>query len=100
MKKIGFLLMFIALFALSGCNTPKAESSFIGTIKEINAGQSLVGIEEGEILASGDEVMVDLTVTDGETFDVGDRIQVGYEGPVQGKMPLGIHTVFVEKVSE
>lgn len=94
------IILFFTGF-VSGCNVSNqdaAEATFTGTIEHINEDQARVAIEEGDILRSGDKVMVDLSVADDVTLQVGDRIRVGYDGGVQESHPLGINTTFVERV--
>src|SRR5699024_124264 len=74
------------------------EADFIGIIENINGDQALVAIEEGSILTSGNQVMVDLSVAEKENFRTGDRIKVGYDGLVREYMPHGVNTLEVEKL--
>ncbi|HLS52498.1 MAG TPA: hypothetical protein VK031_00865, partial [Tissierellaceae bacterium] len=53
---------------------------FIGTIEEINGEVALVSIEKGEILKSGSKVGVDLSVANDKTFQIGNKVKVGYDG--------------------
>lgn len=82
-----------------GCSADDTPS-FIGVIEEINGEQALVHIEEGEILASGNLVMVDLSKASGTSFAKGDRIEVQYGGEVRESYPLGIDTISVKLVEE
>jgi len=108
-KKYTLLIVLIITGFLFGCNASDggddvqgdnavSEATFTGVIEEINGDQALVAIEEGEILRSGDKVMVDLSAADDPTLQAGDRIRVGYDGEVRESYPLGINTVFVERV--
>lgn len=103
MKKLSLVMLSIVLsIFLMGCNLSdenQTEATFTGTITDITEQSALVDIEEGEILNSGAQVMVDLSTVD-ETFEVGDNIRVGYEGGVMESHPLQINTVFVEKLEE
>lgn len=99
LKKLSFLLILFSLVGvLLGCQSSDPEFSFTGVIEELHGDGAIVLIEEGEILASGDRVSVNLAVAEELTFEVGDRIKVGYSGPVQEKYPLGIQTESVEKI--
>lgn len=75
-----------------------AEATFIGTIEEINGDNALVSIEEGEILNSGNKVDVNLSVASDTTFEIGDKVRVGYDGHIREIFPLGINTTFVELI--
>lgn len=94
-----YLFITIILILLIGCNSKDDVVSFTGTIKEINNQQAIVFIEEGEILHSGNQVSVDLSVSK-QTFQVGDHIRVTYDGEVRESFPLGINTVSVEVINE
>lgn len=72
------------------------EATFIGTIEEINGDTALVAIEEGAILNSGSIVDIDLSVASDTTFEIGDKVRVGYDGIIRETYPLGINTIFVE----
>lgn len=100
MKKKWGILPIIVSVMLMGCHMMDTEATFTGTIEEINGEQALVSIDEGDILLSGSEVMVDLSVADEKVFHAGDQIRVGYDGLVRESLPLGINTMFVEKVNE
>ncbi len=76
----------------------KAKATFIGTIEEITGNIGLVDIEEGEILSSGSSVSVDLSVNPTTTFDIGDKVTVGYDGKTMESFPLQINTISVEIV--
>lgn len=75
------------------------EYSFIGTIEEINGTNAIVSVEEGEILNSGNKVDVNLSVASDTTFQVGDKVKVGYDGVIREIFPLGINTISVEKIN-
>ena len=73
-----------------------AEDEFTGVISEINNETAIVLVDEGETIRnSGDLVDVNLSINKDVTFNVGDRVRVGYTGPIQEKYPLGIETVFI-----
>lgn len=71
---------------------------FIGTIEEINGEGALVSIEKGEILKSGSKVGVDLSVANDKTFQIGNKVKVGYDGIIRETHPLSINTTFVELI--
>lgn len=104
MRKIHLaLLISIFMIFLVACNSSEqdhqAEATFTGSIVNIEGETAIVAIEEGDIIKSGQEVVVDLSVAgDDVTFKVLDKIKVGYDGPVMESHPLQINTVFVELV--
>ncbi|WP_226669662.1 DUF3221 domain-containing protein [Metabacillus litoralis] len=109
MTKIFKVLAIIVFFTIVGCsnstdrteennNKIKTEnSSFIGTIKEINGSSSIVSAKVFEGNPEGD-VFVDLTVNSDETFQVGDKVKVGFDGTVKESYPAQINTLSVELV--
>ena len=93
-----FILAFIViilvfLWYIDFFNT----TQFVGTIETIENDNALVKIEEGEILKSGDKASVDLSVARDTTFQVGDKIKVGY-GYVGERYPLYIETKSVKLI--
>lgn len=74
------------------------KTTFIGIIEEINGNMAIVLIEEGDILRSGNMVGVDLSVAKDITFEINDKIKVGFDGIIREKFPLGINTTFVELI--
>ncbi|MBU5467213.1 YobA family protein [Virgibacillus sp. MSJ-26] len=66
---------------------------FTGTIKEIYESTALVDGTMGEVLVA-------LSVNNDETFHVGDRIKVGYNGAIMESDPAQIKTLSVELVDE
>ena len=107
-KKILLLTLVGLLSLLVGCGTPdngnadgddqKEEVTFTGSIEEIHEQSALVSIEKGDILKSGNEVYIDLSVAGHITFEVGDKVRVGYDGIINESHPLGINTLFVELI--
>lgn len=75
-------------------------AAFSGTIESIHNDSAIIAIEEGEILSSGDKVSVNLSVNEEDTFAVGDRVVVEYDGAVMESYPLQVHTISVEHVSD
>lgn len=107
MRKVFKSLAIIALFVIVGCSNsidkseekydePRTvESSFTGTIKEINGNRALVYAEFG---GSKGNVFVNLSVNSDETFQVGDEVKVGYDGTIMESNPAQIHTLSVELI--
>ncbi|QTD40312.1 hypothetical protein [Sporosarcina sp. Te-1] len=97
-----YLFRFVCVISLSlflvGC-TEKADTfTFTGKIERITGTTALVLVEEGDI--QGSEVEVNLSVNTEDTFLVGDRIEVGYDGSVMESAPLQIKTLSVQFAEE
>jgi hypothetical protein len=108
MTRIFKAITIIVLFTIVGCsnsinnsgekNVIKTESSsFIGTIKKISGNNALVSAKIYKGNPEGD-VFVDLSVNNDETFNVGDKIKVGFDGIVKESNPAQINTLSVELV--
>ncbi|MBU7592827.1 DUF3221 domain-containing protein [Metabacillus halosaccharovorans] len=107
MKKRNSLLIIILLSSLLyACNSEynknekdEVNATFIGTIEEITENKiGLVDVEGGEILSSGSRVSVKLSVNPTETFQIGDKIKVGFDGTIMESFPIQINTLTVEHV--
>lgn len=95
----------IVLLIISGCSNSVNEndeepteietvsSYFTGTIKEIYDGTALVDGTRGKVL-------VTLSVNNDETFQVGDKVKIGYNGTIMESNPAQIKTLSVELVDE
>ncbi|KAA0563487.1 DUF3221 domain-containing protein [Bacillus sp. CH30_1T] len=104
MTRIFKALAIIVLLPIIGCSTSiesseeneiKTEnSSFTGTIKEINDNSALVSTKVFEGNPESD-VFVDLSVNNDKTFQVGDKIKVGFEGIIRESNPAQINTLSV-----
>jgi len=105
-KRRSLFITILFSCLLYGCNSEdtknekkEVKATFIGTIEEITDNQiGLVDIVEGEILSSGNRVSVNLSVNPTETFQLGDKIKVGYDGTIMESFPLQINTLTVEPV--
>lgn len=107
MSKVFKALAIFVLLVIVGCsnttgesevefNEPKiVDSSFTGTIKEIKGNTAIVSAKLGG--GEGD-VFVNLSVNSDETFQVGDRIKVGYDGTIKESNPAQINTLSVELI--
>lgn len=99
-RNCNILFVFILIGLLSACSSAgndKADDSetkdnFTGVIETIEDKNAIVDIEDGEILKSGLKVSMNLSVAGDTTF------QVGYDGEVREREPLGINTSFVELI--
>lgn len=97
-KWMVFILAFIIIVLAFLWYTSFFDSSkFVGIIETIEKDNAIVKIEEGEILKSGDKASVDLSVAKDTTFQVGDKIKVGY-GYVGESHPLYIETKSVKLI--
>ncbi|ADC51454.1 hypothetical protein BpOF4_17055 [Alkalihalophilus pseudofirmus OF4] len=81
--------MYNTLIVLTSCllaafsnEDQMQNAAFTGMIESIHNDRAIFVIEEGEILSSGDKVSVNLSVNEEDTFAVGDRVVVEYEGAV------------------
>ena len=74
--------------------------TFIGVIEEIHvkSNTALVSVEEGDISSGSLVGGVGLSVASDTTFEVGDKIKVGFDGLIRESQPLGINTTFVELI--
>lgn len=73
-------------------NEPKTpNSSFTGTIKEINRNKALVYAKLG---GGEGKVFVDLSMNDDEVFQIGDGVKVGYDGTIRESNPAQIKYIF------
>lgn len=73
----------------------KTVSNFVGTIKDINGHRAIANAKIGG--GEGD-VFVDLSVNKDETFQVGDKIKIEYDGTILESNPAKINTLSVELV--
>lgn len=78
-------------------NDSEVNATFIGIIEEINDYNALVKVEEGAI-SVGSNVFVNLSVNNTGTFQIGDKINVGFDGTIRESEPLQINTIFVKLV--
>lgn len=107
MPRIFKALVIVVLLIIVGCsnsidqnkeesNEPKiANSSFTGTIKKINGDSTIVSAKIFGNNREGD-VFIDLSVNTDETFQVGDKVKVGYDGTIEESNPAQINTLSVE----
>ena len=92
------LVMSSLLFACNRDGVKGAEDdvTFRGTIAEINSDDlAIVHWEEG---GRTHRVYVDLSVNRTASFQVGDEVEVGYDGVMQESDPVKIRTLSVELV--
>lgn len=95
--------MFICSVLVACNNTLKVKETFTGTIEEVHEYEGninmlvLADTTTGEGSGLG---LVSLGVPDGvdETFRVGDRVKVGYDGTVMEIAPPAVKAITLEKI--
>lgn len=89
-----FISLFIGLLSvlLFACNQEAQEVKFRATIEQINEDWAIV------VDSKGGRIFVDLSVNRAVTFQVGDEIEVGYDGVMRESSPAQIKTLSVELV--
>lgn len=101
LKHLPFLLIIIsASFVLFACNADsKVKETFTGTIETVNEyGGMRVNIEEATNKnLSG---LVDVGIPDGTTekLNVGDKVNVGYNGTTFERAPVMVQAITLEKI--
>ena len=102
LKKYKLLFILFLSSLLIACNSgdvkkaddSEVKASFRGTILEINNHTAIVSSEYSEY----SRIRVDLSVNSAVTFQVGDEIEVGYDGRIMESNPAQINTLSVELV--
>ena len=108
MQRMFKALTIIVILTLVGCSQSPVEgndqepididevkSYFTGTIKDINGNQAIVYAKLGG--GKGD-VVVNLSVNNDETFQINDKVKVGFDGIVMESHPAQINTISVELI--
>ena len=102
-KKYNLLLMLFIVCLLVACNTEdvnKADDGelpiayFTGTIEEILTPSKAIVISDDD----GGHSFVNLSVNKDATFQVGDRVKVGFDGEIMESHPARIKTKSVELI--
>jgi len=99
--KIKFLLIFTFLLCgslLFVWSESEIKATFTGVIEEINGQSAVVYVSEDEEYAVYGIIAVNLAKNPDETFQVGDKVKVGYDGTIRETAPIGITTLTVELV--
>lgn len=88
--------------SLDSNSDDEVKATFTGTIVKINNQyQSVqVDVEEGGSSLKGEIITVDISVNDEATFEVGNKVEVGFDGSIQETSPLGIGKVFYVELIE
>lgn len=99
--KRAFSLLFTVLICcilLFMCKS-EVKATFVGVIEEvINDRGAFVYVTEAENDAVYGIIYVNLAKNPAETFKVGDKVKIGYDGTVEYTAPLVITTLTVELV--
>ena len=106
-SKIFFFLVMIMLICsiLVACNDkPKVKETFTGTIEEIyefgDKTSMLVNIDKTTGEREEGSVTFGIPDDTNETFRVGDKVKVGYDGTVMEIAPPAIHAITLEKIEQ
>ena len=102
-KKYNLLFILFISSLLLACNTEDVKSvdegeiyvTFRGTIAEMITDDRAIVWEEGR---DTHRILVDLSVNSAVTFQVGDEIEVGFDGVIKESEPAQITTLSVELV--
>ena len=101
-KKCNLLFVLFIVCLLAACNTgdvKKADDGdlplayFTGTIDKINSPSKAIVISD-----DGGRFFVNLSVNEDVTFQVGDRVKVGFDGDIKESYPAQINTKSVELI--
>ena len=104
-NKVIFLCLFLLNGLLFACNSEEVKNAeseikatFVGTIEEIHGESATVFVLESKESKISGLVVIGLRANTDETFQVGDKIRVGYDGSVMEIAPPRVHTLTIEKV--
>ena len=100
-SKIFILCSFLLSSMLFACNSLESgvKATFVGIIEEVHEDSATVSVTEAEgIYKISGLVNINLSVNPEESFQVGDKVKVGYDGTTMEISPLGIKTLTLEKV--
>lgn len=100
-KKISLIITFLICCGLliTCTSNRKVKATFIGEIEEmINNREAFVYVTKTEGNPVYGIIYVNLAKNPDETFQVGDKVKVGYNGKVRGTVPLTITTLTIELV--
>ncbi|BAK16744.1 ABC-type sugar transport system, ATPase component [Solibacillus silvestris StLB046] len=100
-SKFSLLYLFLLSSMLFACNSPEndVKATFVGIIEEVHEESATVSVIEADgIYKISGLVNINLSVNPEESFQVGDKVKVGYDGTTMETSPLGIKTLTLEKV--
>ena len=93
-----FTVVASLLFACGSENLEiDVKATFVGTIQEITGDSAIIDAahEDGKTIG---QISIDLAVNPNETFQIGDKVRIGYDGTIMESAPLQVITLTVEKV--
>ena len=99
--KMMMVFMFVLFsFLLVACNsTPKVKATVTGTIETVNEnGAMSVNIEEATGTKLGGTVRLGIPEGTDETFNVGDKVKIGFDGSFFESEPAYIQAITLEKI--
>lgn len=104
--KLSLLITILLSCLLAACNSAGIQNektlvkaSFIGQIENINNQNATVVVTEDESTNKiTGPIIINLSVNPDETFKVGDKVKVGYDGTTMETAPVRIKTLTVEKI--
>jgi hypothetical protein len=95
--KLWIILLLCCL--LVACNsTSKVEATFIGIIEEINGKSALINVEQTSGTKIGGVVSIGIPEDSTETFRIGDKVEVGFDGTTFEIAPVLVQTITLEKI--
>jgi hypothetical protein len=97
-NKIVLLCLILLSGVLFACNSEKATFVFVGTIEEIHGESATVFVPESKESKISGTVVIGLHANTDDTFQVGDKVRVGYDGNTMETAPVGVHALTIEKV--
>lgn len=101
MKNFTKLLQISFLcFLLGACNLDdeKVKATFVGTVESLSTSTALINVEESDEYNLSGSVSITFPKNNKETFSVGDKIKVGYNGEVLEISPKQITVITIEKI--
>ncbi|WP_397538158.1 hypothetical protein [Rummeliibacillus pycnus] len=100
-KKFGLIFIFLlCCFLIFKYTESEVKATFTGVIEEINGQTAIVYVTEEDDkdnVVSG-IIYVNLAKNPDVTFQVGDKVKVGYDGTIRDTAPIGITTLTIELV--
>lgn len=100
------LITILLSCLLAACNSAgiqkeetQVKASLIGQIEYINNQSATVVVTKDESTNKiAGTIIINLSVNPNETFEVGDKVKVGYDGTTMETAPVRIEALTVEKI--
>jgi hypothetical protein len=92
------IILLLCCLLVACISTSKVEATFIGTIEEINGKSALVNVEQTSGTKIGGVVSIGIPEDSTETFSVGDKVEVGFDGTTFEIAPVFVQTITLEKI--